>query len=100
MLNNKQIQKLKYIAHSSDILKFNIGKDGLTKNALETLNNAINKHELIKVAFLKTSFDTKEDFDKLILEIQNKLNVEIIQKIGKTILIYRENPKSEYHINL
>ncbi len=97
MLNNKNKAFLKSYAHSHDLIKFNIGKDLINKNVIQTLSNALEKYELIKVSFLKSALENA-NFNELILDISSNLNAEIIQKIGRTIILYRENKKSTYHI--
>lgn len=97
MLSSKNKAYLKSYAHSHDILKFNIGKDLIDHNVIKTLSNGLEKYELIKVAFLKSSVEN-EDLNELILDLSSNLNAEVIQKIGKTIILYRENKKSLYHI--
>lgn len=100
MINNKQKAQLKYIAHSQDIVKFNIGKDGVDDNVLIMLKKALEKYELIKVAFLKTSLSEEHSFEEMILDLSSELDAIIIQKIGKTIVLYKENKKTKNHIVL
>lgn len=99
MINNKQKAKLKTIAHQNDLVKFNIGKDGVDENVLTMLKNAFDKHELIKVAFLKSALDNF-NFEEVILDLSANLDAIIIQKIGKTIILYKENKKLKDHIIL
>lgn len=99
MLNNKDRAKLKKYAHSNDILKFNVGKNGLESTVLDMLSKALDKHEIIKIAFLKTSVDAY-NLEEMILDISSFLKADVIQKIGKTIILYRKNPKLKDGINL
>ena len=99
MINNQEKKKLKYIAHSQNIIKFNIGKDLIDTKVLEMLNNALEKHELIKVAFLKSALDNI-NFEEAILDLSANLHADIVQKIGKTVILYKENKKSPLHIKL
>ena len=99
MISNQDKKKLKYIAHSTNIVKFNIGKDLIDDKVLEMLNNGIEKHELIKIAFLKSALETV-NFEEAVLDLSANLHAEVVQKIGKTVILYRENKKSPLHINL
>ncbi len=92
MLNSKQKIFLRKYAQKNEILKFQIGKETLDNNVLRMLNNAITKHELIKVSFLKTSLINNE-IEALILDISSSLNCDVVQIIGRTALFYRENKK-------
>ena len=99
MINNQDKRKLKYIAHSTEIVKFNIGKDLIDNKVLEMLDNGIEKHELIKIAFLKSALENV-NFDEAVLDLSANLHAEVVQKIGKTVILYRENKKSPLHIKL
>lgn len=99
MLNNNQKKYLKSLSNSDEILKFNIGKEVLTKNSLIMLDNALTKHELIKISFLKSSLQNA-DKKQIILDILSNLNSKLVQEIGNTIIIYRANPKLSKRINL
>lgn len=92
MLNSKQKAELKKIAHSQDILKFNIGKNAIDNSVIDLLDNAITKHELIKIAFLKSALES-ESMNQMILDIASKLNADVVQTIGHTAILYRQNKK-------
>lgn len=65
-----------------------IGKDGLTENVIQSLNDALNTRELVKVKILQNSDeDTKEAARK----IAETISGELIFILGRTILIFKEN---------
>ena len=99
MLSTKNKAKLKKIAHSSQLVKINIGKGLLDKEVINNINNCFNTHELVKINFLKSSL---EDANKeaLILDLISSLRCELIQKIGNTLILYKENTKIKDHIVL
>ena len=99
MINNKQKAELKRIAHSTQLVKFNIGKDGIDANVLKMLRNAFDKYELVKVAFLKSSLDNF-NFEEMIIDLSSSLNATINQKIGKIIILYKKKKKIKNHIVL
>lgn len=99
MISSKNKQQLKKIAHSSEVLKVNIGKELLNKQVIYNLNNAFNTRELIKVSFLKSAIESG-DKNAIILDLSSALNCDIVQIIGNTVLLYKPNPKIKDHIIL
>lgn len=66
-----------------------IGKDGFTANILESIQQSIKKHELIKISVLKTySGMPIRDLGDL---IANTIQGELIFVIGRVITIYKKN---------
>ena len=92
MLNAKEKAALKKYAQQNKILKFPIGKDTIDNNVINMLSNAIIKHELIKVSFLKSSIQSVH-LEELLLDISSGLHCEVVQTIGNTALLYKKNPK-------
>lgn len=88
MLKSKQISRLKYIAHSSNLNKYIIGKDMIKETFIEMLDNALEANEMIKISLLKTA---SIDVDEAAVVLKSNLNAEIVQKIGRTIILYRES---------
>ena len=99
MITNKQKQQLKKIAHSSDVLKINIGKEVLDKDVINNISNSFNTRELIKISFLKSALDNY-DKNTLIIDLTSHLKCEVVQTIGNTMLIYRPNDKLKDRIIL
>lgn len=89
-LNPKQRQYLKGLAHSlKPILQ--IGKAGVTDSGLRSIENLFNSRELLKV---KVSDTAPENADESGERIASSLeNVELVQVIGKTIVLYRPHPE-------
>lgn len=86
MLTNKQKAYLRSLAQTEPTL-FQIGKDGLNDNLIETVENAFNTHELIKIKVLKTVADDKDEFA---FDLAMNTNSEVVQKIGNVIVLYRK----------
>ena len=99
MLSTKNKAKLKKIAHSSELVKINIGKGLIDENVVNSINNCFNTHELVKISFLKNSLE-EENRETLILDLISELKCDIIQKIGNTLILYKENKKLKDHIVL
>lgn len=68
-----------------------IAGNGLSEGVLVELNRALDDHELIKV---KLALPEREDRKMVIEEISELPGVEIIQEIGKVILLYKPNKKA------
>lgn len=99
MLNTKEKAALKKYAQQNKILKFPVGKGTIDDNVIEMLNNAITKHELIKVSFLKSALQLVT-LEELVLDLSSGLHCEIVQIIGNTALLYKKNPKLTNSIKL
>lgn len=65
-----------------------IAGNGLSASVLAELNRALDDHELIKV---KLALTEREERKAIVAEIQALRNVELIQEIGKVVLLYRAN---------
>jgi len=68
-----------------------IAGNGLSEGVLIELNRALDDHELIKV---KLGVAEREDRQELVKELANLPSVEIIQEIGKVVILYRANKKA------
>jgi RNA-binding protein len=86
-LTTKQRQHLKGLGHSLKTV-IQIGKDGLNERQLKSISKALDDHELIKMGVLENSDFDKNEVSELICE---PLDAELIQIVGKKILIYRKN---------
>ena len=89
MMTGKQRRALRALAHSLKPL-LQLGKHGLSDQFLEQLNTALLQHELIKLKVLENAPNTPQESAK-ILEAQ--LELDVIQVIGRTIVLYRPHPE-------
>ena len=89
MLSSKQIRYLKSLAMTLDT-KYQIGKNEVGDNTILLLENAIKKHELIKVSVNTSVAEEKRIFAE---QISEKLHCEVVQIIGNTITLFRKNLK-------
>lgn len=86
-LTSKQRVFLKKKAHELDPL-VRIGKDGVTDSLIQSILEAIDSRELLKVKILQNCEKEKEE----VLEELSKYNeFEIVGIIGRTIILFREN---------
>ncbi|MFV0479501.1 MAG: ribosome assembly RNA-binding protein YhbY [Anaerorhabdus sp.] len=85
MLNGKQKRHLRALGNTQKAL-FQIGKEGLSINLFDTIKDSLEAHELVKISVLKTcSTDIKE----LSFDLARNTKSEVVQIIGRTILLYR-----------
>jgi RNA-binding protein len=69
-----------------------IGHQGVTDALIQSLDDALRTHELVKVALNRTVDAKPKD---LAGELAQRVNADIIQVIGKTATFYRRNPELE-----
>jgi RNA-binding protein len=65
-----------------------VAGNGLSESVLMELNRALDDHELIKV---KLALAERDERKAIVAELQKLRNVELIQEIGKVVLLYRAN---------
>jgi RNA-binding protein len=70
-----------------------IGQNGLTGAIVKTTDEALNKHELIKVKF--NAYKEKDEKTAIIAEIENRTSAQLVGLIGHTAIFYRENSDPE-----
>lgn len=68
-----------------------IAGNGLSEGVRQELNRALDDHELIKVKLAVTDRDERK---VLIAELQKLPALEIVQEIGKVVILYRQNKKA------
>ena len=92
-ITSEQRKHFRTLGHKLHPLVTVAGK-GLTENLQLEVDRALEDHELIKVKFSIADRDTKK---KLIRELCNVVEAEIVQEVGHIVLMYRAsleaNPK-------
>lgn len=83
-------KQLRTIGHKLNPI-VTIAGNGLSDAVLQELNRALDDHELIKV---KLAISEREDRKEIIGQLQTLPNVEVVQEIGKVVLLYRRNKKA------
>jgi RNA-binding protein len=68
-----------------------IAGNGLSEGVISELNRALDDHELIKV---KLGLADRDDRKLVVAELVQLPNVELIQEIGKVVILYRHNKKA------
>ena len=90
-MTSKQRSQLKSIAMTQDAI-LNIGKESLTEEFVSAADEALEARELIKVNVLKNCDDDLRAIAEVIAEHTDS---EVVQVIGRKIVIYRQARKPE-----
>lgn len=91
-MTSKQRAYLKSLANNLDPI-FQVGKSSLTPELTETISEAFNRNELIKVAVLKNCDDDPGVIAEM---VAGRTHSQLVQVIGKKFVLYkpdRDNPK-------
>jgi RNA-binding protein len=88
-LSSKERAALRGEAHKLTAA-VHIGQHGITDNVRETVDDALRTHELVKIQFTKSADVTVREAAN---DLTSSLNAEVVQVIGKTATIYRQNPE-------
>lgn len=94
-MTSKQRAYLKSLASNLDPI-FQIGKENLTPEVTAAIQEAFNRRELIKISVLKSCFD---DPDELATMVAERTRSQVVQVIGKKIVLYKES-RDHKKINL
>jgi RNA-binding protein len=86
-MTTKQRAYLKSLAMTMEPI-YQIGKSSLTPEITEGVSEALEARELIKINVLKNCMD---DTNELARTLAERTHSEIVQVIGKKIVLYRES---------
>lgn len=95
MLTGKQKRYLRSLAVNINPIT-QIGKDGISENLYNAINDAFNNRELIKVNVLKTCENT---LNEIAIEVSTNCKCELVQSIGKTLVFYKRNKEQKIFFN-
>jgi RNA-binding protein len=88
-LSSKERAALRGEAHHLNAL-VHVGHEGITPAIRQSLDDALRTHELVKVSVNKTAdIDLKKEAGK----IAESVDAEVVQVIGRTVTVFRENPE-------
>lgn len=88
-MTSKQRAYLKGLAMTMDPI-INVGKSSATPELITSVDEAIEKRELIKISVLKNCLDDPKIIAQTIAE---RTKSQVVQVIGKKIVLYRMNKK-------
>ncbi|NBD22913.1 ribosome assembly RNA-binding protein YhbY [Paenibacillus glycinis] len=87
MLTGKQKSHLRSLAHHLNPI-FQVGKGGMNDNLIRHIEEAIEMRELIKVNVLNNSSEDPKEVGEWVAAESGS---ELVQVIGKTIVLYKES---------
>lgn len=87
MLTQSEKRQLKALA-STLTIKYQLGKNEISPTVLDMFDKALTAHELIKIDVMKTVGET---IMTLALDLSSKLNAEVVQVLGRVIILFRRN---------
>lgn len=90
-MTSKERTRLRAQAMKIDSI-FQIGKTGISPQQAEAVRDALKARELVKINVLK---NCDEDILTLANVLSERTGSEIVQVIGKKIILYKKNPKKE-----
>ncbi len=88
-MTSKQRAYLKGLAMTMEPI-VNVGKSSVTPELIISIDEAIEKRELIKISVLKNCLDDPKIIAQTIAE---RTKSQVVQVIGKKIVLYRRNNK-------
>lgn len=88
-LSSKERAALRGEAHHLTA-SVHIGQHGITESVRQTLDDTLRTHELVKIQFGKNADVSAKDAAN---ELADAVGADIVQVIGKTATLYRENPE-------
>ena len=95
-MTTKQRAYLKSLAMTMEPI-FQVGKSSMTPGLTQAISEALEARELIKISVLKNCADDPRELAEIISE---RTRSEIVQVIGKKIILYKRGKKDKRKIEL
>ncbi|MFF2093882.1 ribosome assembly RNA-binding protein YhbY [Paenibacillus sp. NPDC058174] len=92
MLTGKQKRHLRALAHHLQPI-FQVGKGGTNEQLVRHIEEAIEVRELIKLSVLNNCMDDPREIGA---EVADASGAELVQVIGKTIVLYKKSSDEKY----
>jgi RNA-binding protein len=70
-----------------------VGKEGIGENLLQSLSEALEARELIKITLLESATDEPKS---MAAEIAAALNAEVVIVIGRKAILYRRSSRKNF----
>lgn len=94
MLNSKQKSALRSLGQTQRAF-VQVGKEGMSVNLVASLDDSLKAHELVKVSILKSCPTT---VNEIALDLSSATHSDIVQIIGKTVLLFRPSDKKKIEL--
>lgn len=95
-MTTKQRAYLKGLAMTMEPI-FQVGKNSMTPELTKAIEEALTARELIKISVLKNCADDPRELANMIAE---RTHSDVVQVIGKKIVLYREGKDKNRKIEL
>ena len=95
-MTSKQRAYLKGLAMTMDPI-FQIGKSSLTPENTKAIGEALEARELIKISVLQNCMDDPKEMAQIVAE---RTHSQVVQVIGKKIVLYKEGKDEKKKIVL
>ena len=95
-MTSKQRAYLKSLAMTMDPI-FQIGKNSMTPELTKAVDEALEARELIKVSVLQNCADDPKELASMLAE---RTRSQVVQVIGKKIVLYKEGKNEKKKIQL
>lgn len=95
-MTSKQRAYLKSLAMTTEPI-LQIGKSSLTPEFTQSVNEALDARELIKISVLQNCMDDPRQMAQMLAE---RSGSQVVQVIGKKIVLYKEGKKEKKKIQL
>ncbi len=90
-MTSKDRSYLKGLAQKEDVI-LSLGKSGITPLFSRSVEEALNKRELIKINVLKNADETPEN---LAVTLSERTRSTVVQVIGRKIVLYKKNKEKQ-----
>ena len=94
IMTTKQRAYLKSLASTMDPI-FQVGKGGAAPELVNALDDALEKRELIKINVLNNCADDLRDIAEM---IASRTHSQVVQVIGRRIVLYRPSKKPQIQL--
>jgi len=92
MFTSKQRSNLRSLAQNITPLG-QVGKGGISENMINSFSEALEARELIKISVLNNTDESARD---IAIELAEQLNAEVVEVIGKKIVLYRKSSRKDF----
>ena len=92
MFTSKQRSNLRSLAQNITPLG-QVGKGGISENMINSFSEALEARELIKISVLNNTDESARD---IAIELAEQLNAEVVEVIGKKIVLYRKSSRKGF----
>lgn len=89
MLTGKQRRFLRAMGNKIEPI-FQVGKTGINDNMIKLIDDALEARELIKVRVLQNCL---EETKEVATEIADRTNADLVQVIGRNLILFRRSTK-------